>query len=93
VEALRAPRAVTHENGCKNGDSSDVVTKGDRKYNNFEPIRSRGECVGNTVTIGHSVTRAHGHRLSDDEVERVKHYIAQGMSPKHARAEVLGEAN
>jgi phage/plasmid-associated DNA primase len=86
-------RSVTHENGCKNGDSSDVVTKGDRKYNNFEPIRSRGECVGNTVTIGHSVTRAHGHRLSDDEVERVKRYIAQGMSPKHARAEVLGEAN
>ncbi len=71
------------------------VTDGDRKSRNFGSTPRVGESVGNTLTIVNSLTQGakstpRDGRLTDEQAERVKRLIGEGMSPAWARAEVLG---
>ena len=81
------------QNTRKTGTSGARVTEGDQKSRIFGSTPRAGESVGNTVTIGNSVTQGAASgvdRLTDEQAERVKRLIGEGMSPVWARAEVLG---
>jgi putative DNA primase/helicase len=97
------PENVNPQNSCKTGVSGERVNEGYRGSGiNEESIFPKRE-TGSTLTLVNSLTQdgvdppsatphdGPSRRLTDDEVERVKKLIDQGMSAKWARVEVLGE--
>lgn len=87
------------QNTCKTGVFGERVTEGYPISNNFGLSPLGGESLRNPVTLGNTVTQEGAatpredarRRLTTDEAERVQRLVHQGMSPRHARAEVLGE--
>jgi putative DNA primase/helicase len=84
------------ETACKSWDSEKEVTQGYSETTNSGEKRLMREVSQNGVTNGNSVTSVvspplNGRRLTDEEAERVKGLIAQGVAPTLARAQVLGE--
>jgi putative DNA primase/helicase len=89
------PNIGNPQNTRKTEDSGEGVNEGYRKSNNFGSIPRDKESVGNTLTIVNSLTQGakstpRDGRLTDEQAERVKRLIGEGMSPAWARAEVLG---
>jgi len=87
------PSIVNTQNTRKTGTSGAGVNEGYRKSRNFGSTPRVGKSVGNTLTIVNSLTQGAASgvdRLTDEQAERVKRLIGEGMSPAWARAEVLG---
>jgi len=49
--------------------------------------------LGEEEVIQPPLSGGNGRRLTDDEVERVKRLVAEGMAPRLAREEVLSSRN
>jgi phage/plasmid-associated DNA primase len=98
--ANERPENVNPQKTRKTGVSGEGVNEGYRRSGITEPrIFPRGE-PGTTLTLVNSLTQegsdelrdgVPGRRLTADEVERIQRLVHQGMSPKLARAEVLGD--
>ena len=92
---------VNPQKPCKTGISNEGVNEGYPKSDNLGLRTHEDEVLGNTLTIVNSLTQEGDEvcaatpredtrrRLTDEEIERVKHLCAEGMSPKWARKTVL----